>query len=749
MSFKFFRKYQKAMLWGVVVLTVLTFSLFSVQSTMRACLEQETGAVAEFVLKDGTKVTIDVARFNEVRRYIPALFELFRRGEKYTLDDVFTHIIFHEEAMQSGVTVTDKELEENIIGLFGSAPDSDTYKDIVTNRLYFPSVGKFEETLREYLVVEKLKSYFFAGSDIVLTEDAYAEYAKENEQFKIEYLAFRSGDYSDEISPDTVAKEDIDHYYEGIDPYSPSVKEQYTIPEEFAFQMGYIDMTAVDLETFAERIAEIELEPWEATAYYRTIRERFRIDEEKEPDDGADDAEEGATPDPEPESEPGTAPEDDPESDPGGEPEEAEAETDPAAEAEPEEEPVPQYTPQEEVQESLEKELKVIKVMEQAFKEWNAYTKENDLVAKPDRLGQMDPEEENGDDENTGDDDTPKEEVDPDAFFQKLCDDYGFTFQKIDEMISLDALKEMETFGSADFERRAGVQSQRKNSCIMVKPNQDNLNVAFLARVTDKVDRQKKPIDDIRDDVTDEYVEKKRMELARDKITAFRESMEERVKEFDDIKVEVDAFLLEAEKKADARIAASEDELDEDQIERIRLSEERAAEWRIKRLLNKHLGRVFNDLCAEEGLTVKEMEYFSKNVTAMRDVIEKAEGAEKFLMRENKITMCDKGEVTHTLEDRENEVLYLAHIVDRRDPFPEEMTLKDVETHRQRLKQEKFRQLTQSMSGRGAGPMPGSMIPPIEEESGGKPEDAILSPRNVFERYQFRFLESSKSNEEE
>ena len=58
MSFRFFRKYQKVMLWFVVVITIFTFSIFSITSTMRACFSRGTTStgVGEFTLLDGKKV---------------------------------------------------------------------------------------------------------------------------------------------------------------------------------------------------------------------------------------------------------------------------------------------------------------------------------------------------------------------------------------------------------------------------------------------------------------------------------------------------------------------------------------------------------------------------------------------------------------------------------------------------------------------------------------------------------------------
>ncbi len=762
MSFKFFRKHQKTMLWGVVILTVLTFSLFSVQSTMKACLQQESTDMGEFVLQDGTKVTLDRSRFNEVSRFIPAMFLIFRPGEKSSIDDIVDHVILYEDATNAGLTITDEELKSTFTRRLGQIPDSDTYKAWVRNVLGFSSPSKFEEALREYILVEKLKGYFVAGDDLILTADAYAKYAEENQQYKVEYLTFRAEDHAAEISAETVAEEDLEYYYDALDSYSPSIHDRYTIPEEFTFDIAYLDLPNLDLDAYTDKIVDIEVEDREVRVHYTMVKERFLIEEEKEPGDG--------------EEQPGdeeAAPESG--SDPEGEPE---AETDPEAgtddEAKPEDEaatdtedktepePIPQYKSIEEVRDLLEKELKIIKLLEKAQEEWNTFAKENDLIEKPRKIQPDDPSEgdESGDAEGDetegekaegeeGEGNEAEEPVDPDAFFKGLCEKYGFSFHSIDEMVGLDGLETLDRFGSEGLKRRAAIQSQRKNSCILMRPSQDHSGIAFLARITDKVERQKKPIEDVHDELMSEYVDKKRMLLVREKIDAFRETLEERTKEFDDVRQEVETLTLEGEKNAEEKIANSETDLTEDQIENIRSAEQRGAEWRVKRFLNTQIGRVFGTLSAEQGLTIVASDYFTQSIATDLDALEKKDPAEKHIIKDRKLFNCRKGEVTHPLEDQVNKAIYLVHIADLRDPPTEEITLKELEAQRMQLKSDKFMQLIQAVTGRGPGRgAPRSMIPPIGDEGGGQPGEAILSTKNIIDKYKFRFYEVESSDEE-
>ena len=78
MSFKFFRKHQRKMLWVVVIVTVFTFSIFSVTSAMRACFGRPTGSYGEFTLLDGTVMPITLERQREVNEYLLRLSRVFR-----------------------------------------------------------------------------------------------------------------------------------------------------------------------------------------------------------------------------------------------------------------------------------------------------------------------------------------------------------------------------------------------------------------------------------------------------------------------------------------------------------------------------------------------------------------------------------------------------------------------------------------------------------------------------------------------
>jgi|GEM_PF-2265068 len=711
MSFKFFRKHQKFMLWIVVVITIFAFSIFSITSTMQACFRRGTAdSAGEFTLLDGTHVVISQDRHSEA-------FHLLRKmmRENFNGEQVIPHIVLYEEAVRSGISMSDSELGRTIKGFFGDNLTPQDYRQIV-RRLDFSTPAQFEKAVREITIVQKLKNLYSLSDDCLLTEDIYEEFKSQNEQFKLAYVPFFAAEYAKDLDPAALTDEELEDHYKKL--RVGLARDEYLIPEKFTLDFAYLDLRAIDYEAYAELIEDVEVNR-DVDRYYGDVCERFRIDPnsqsggtEETPDEGAagepagsGEVEESTPVEPPPaEDQEGSAPapapvpqEEEPapaatsEDEPGDAPAaNVEVVTEPIQEPEPQ----PAYRPVDEVRDVLEKELAVLELMNRAYRDWNSFVAENKLTAPPtpEPTGESDEDqgkEEGSDaaDGETGEQTTP----DPDVFFQELCAKYKLSFQRSDELVSWPSLESLELFGSEDLQTRT--KRMRRNQAVLIMPRGDHPDVALIARVVAKDEAEKKDFELVKELVLEDVVQTKRMSMASEAAKAFKKSLEVRARELEEVKPEVDKKLAEAAENAAKQIEArqSEEGFTEEDAQSIRDQETMKAETQITRLLQDHLYEVFDAACAAEGLPCEIIDYYSINLRRDREsVLEGDNEVVEFIKSYPLVKSRTKDNVTFPIRDDVNEAFHVVRVLDRRDPPPESMTFEDLEAGRSGLRMQQI-----------------------------------------------------------
>jgi len=711
MSFKFFRKHQKVMLWVIVVITILTFSIFSVTSTMKACFRQSTKDYGQFVSMSGDEVTISQKEYRHTsvlyRQFnnlgLLPLFELKTDPNRaITPQDVMTHIILYNEANEAGIKVSDGEINAILTNL-GLTRSKENYLRMIS-RFQFGSPKNFEEGLRELAIVHKFKQLYKLSDKIILSEDLYEEFKVENEEFRLAYIPFTYISYADKVDAASIKAEELKTWFDGLAMIDRDVKDYFSEPEKVEFDVVYLDLNEVKPEDFEDVTAEVTFEDRDVMQLYYESKERFRLDEDEAGDkeESGENQEKGEedkdkNPDEEKDAEPG-------QDEAAGEDKDTEkSKEDPDGDIE--EEDTAKYRPFEEVKEQLEKECKLVKLVEKAHSEWVEYVREKDIIGKdlskepeeePEDKTEPAPEESEKSGENdkgTGEQgemtpESPEEEESivkeeektPDEFFDSLVSKYHLSRDKVTGPVSVEDLPGLERYGSELLKRNAN--SLKLNNSSFFKPCEDHPSLAYFIRVTTRIERRKMEIAEVQDKAMERYLRKKMADLAQKDAKDFLEALKEKCRGLDDVKGTIDQYTKTAMEKADERISKKQDITDEDK-EKIRSEELRKINPTIDQLLSRNLFKPFDEEAAARGFTVKEIDYFSKAIFRTPEFREMEDSAEKYLMG-NRVTF-DLGTngITDPLHHEAVDSWFVARVLDRRFPSPDSMTEEDYLSQRQ------------------------------------------------------------------
>ncbi|MBU0753604.1 MAG: hypothetical protein KJ645_00590 [Planctomycetes bacterium] len=685
MSFKFFRKHQKTMLWIIVIITIFTFSLFSVTSTLRTCFRQQATvtSLGLFTSQDGSEVEITERDYASAENLIRGFFGMLKKDGLQD-KDIYTHIIMRHEAMKAGIRVSDQEISQTLKanGVRGSKED---YFNWVKRGTSFKSVAEFEKNLRELILVNKYRAFLSLTENLVSSEDLYEEFKLENEEFKLEYAAFPYGDFATDLSADSVSQEDLAAWYEELRDSSNEVREQFSEAEKFEFDVAYLDLREAVYGDYADRIETmgIEIQDREINERYNLVKDERYVIEPPEGEPPAEEAVEEAATEQDTEEEM---------------PAEGEEETDV------EENPV-QYIPEADVREELEKEVKLAKYVEKVCMEWVDYTREKGLIGKTMEEWKKEQEEKDAKEPESGDDEVDeggkdggavaeKAAEDPLAFYASLIEKYGLKTDRIEGPVSLDDLDKVPTYGSEMFKTRARFLKQ--NTARYMGPEWDHPDLAFFCSVTELVPRRKKGLDEVADAAMEEYIKQQR-KLAAEKATKeFMEQLKSKTREMEEVKTTIAQWEIDARQKAADSVAAEEGITDEDMAQRIKAAEEREIarlQPEIDALLERHYYNFFDETATDMGIDVEIIDYFSKAEVRKPEFYQQENSPRKFVQGNRRIFDLDTNGITDPLNDREGDAWYLVRVLDRRFPPASTLTEEDYESTKRAIQQRRMMEL--------------------------------------------------------
>ena len=167
------------------------------------------------------------------------------------------------EAQHMGLTVTDDEL---MVGLQSQIPQAfqNGGVDKAGIEQYYASQGQTLneglEGLRKQLVVRKLENSMLQGV-VVSPKEVEAEYRKKYERAKIQYIAFPTGKFADQIKP---TAEQLKAYFEVN-------HAKYSMPEKYAYQVLVLDQDKIE--------AALQISDAQLHQAYAASMDNFRMPE--------------------------------------------------------------------------------------------------------------------------------------------------------------------------------------------------------------------------------------------------------------------------------------------------------------------------------------------------------------------------------------------------------------------------------------------------------------------------------------
>jgi len=674
MSFKFFRKHQKAMLWVTVVITVLLFSVFSVTSTMRTCFrqDQEDPYVATFTSKTGDTVKITRQMLEEAR----TMRRKFFRDQEISFNMLLGDIVLAHEAEEANIDYTESEFRNfllNDMGLGAMIDTPEKYKQYV--KLHHMSVREFETGYMHLLKVDKFKRMFTRFDDVLFSEELYDNYKLENEEFKLAFVSFDPASYEEKIDKEAITEEVVKTYYDGLDEKGQEVVDNFSEAKKVEFDLLYLNLDEINPEDYKDVIATEPFEEVELLRYYNSTRERFLIEPTEEDKDK--------------EEKPGDAPGDDP----------AKKDTTKVGDEEEETPKQPEYKDFTEVKAELEIELKYAKLVEKANEEWNKYGREKGIFGKKWEDVKKEQEEEDAKAENEEkvdkdgepikeNEDKAEEEsasdqdLDPDAFIDMLAAKYHLLRDKVTGPVSFDDVPDIEKYGSLQLQTQ--LTFLQVNHGAYLRPNKTRPNLAMFIRITEVVERSKKPFEAVADLAKVHYIIQQKKDMAKADADGFYDNLMKLARADEEAAEGTAEIEKQAAKNAEEIIKSKEVEPSAEEKEEIQKQELAKFETEIDQLAQPYLHKHFDAQAELFKTPLNNIDYFSKRIRAEQDFQKLEDSPVKFLKSNNMVFQYDTNSVIPAFENPKTNLWYLVHVIDRKFPEPSVMTAKNYKEHRQR-----------------------------------------------------------------
>jgi peptidyl-prolyl cis-trans isomerase D len=233
------RKTGYRILLGVVVLLL--------GGSMLLYLVPQTPGTGEASPETVATVGDEAVSAGEVRQQLSEITQsnpiTDKRVEAFYAQQILDRLVFQKaleyEAKRLGIRVSDQERADRIRQLLPTAYNGDAfigydrYSALVQERFQMP-VGKFEELIRESLLMEKFRKLVTDG--ITASPDQLQqEFLYRNEKVKLDYALLRPEDLESKVSVDEA---EIKSAYE-------KNKSSYQVPEKRVVRYGLVDVTQI------------------------------------------------------------------------------------------------------------------------------------------------------------------------------------------------------------------------------------------------------------------------------------------------------------------------------------------------------------------------------------------------------------------------------------------------------------------------------------------------------------------------
>ncbi len=641
MAFRWFRQNKQATKWLYIGITIFVMVTFTVTGAMLDGLSDDSAerVAGRFVTKGGETVEVKAVDLRNLSYRLGRL-----SGGRIEDEGVWRHIMLETLADEAGIVVGDDVLKRYIRStlLQARVQSQQEYEQFL--RMLNLSQPAFEELMRSS-ARQDLYQQLADDPPRVLSEAVYDRFKTENEEFRVEYVAFVDDAIRADLEATEPSEDELKSFYED-DMSAVRKANDFSTPERYGLDAAVLDLASADSAAMRALLPENqrEIADREVETFYDSHLDRYLVEE----DDAASD---------ENESEEGESSDDeDEEGDEGAD----------------EEEDVESYRDLDEVRPEIEKEILATRLINTAVGEYNTLKFERDRKEA----------EEAADDSNESDESNDESEAADDGdLLDEIAEKYGLERVDFGAPILLEGIAELDRIGGKDLESvrflpEGGVRPRHPT---------DDIPYAAVVRMKEKVAAEPKPFAEVKDDLPDAWREETAQKRAEEAALAFWDALTAKAREA--VAEEVEKLEQEATELADAMIEKDSVE-DDEQKQAIRDRETAAMKPRIEALLAPHRGEHFEAVANEQGLTIEATDWFRKSYRSTAFYRDEEPSPAKFLKGHFPIFETEVGGVLGPLRDAAGGSSLVARVKERRFPSPSDMTLKDRSAAEMRVRQE-------------------------------------------------------------
>jgi hypothetical protein len=290
MAFSFMRKYEKPIMFVIVVFCLSTIGVTGAMMQFFSP-SQKSQTAATFEVVPGQQIKVSEEDYLRVKRDLAAFNAIYMgqaRGSTPSDDDTLTHIVQVEEAKAAGIVVPDDEVSALVKMRFQAA--NDTQYRMQIRAMGFGSASEFEDTIRDELAVIKLQQ-LTSSSQRVTSEEIYDSFKKKAVRLSTEYVAYKASDRMADMNPLDYKTPDVKKWYEDhtrsaarVDAATKAFQDKYKTPEKLDFEVVWADFAEFDPTKAAEWLKDKKIEDSEARVYYDAHPDYFTVEAEKPKD---------------------------------------------------------------------------------------------------------------------------------------------------------------------------------------------------------------------------------------------------------------------------------------------------------------------------------------------------------------------------------------------------------------------------------------------------------------------------------
>ena len=225
-------KAKTLLIWGLMIFVLFIFSVGDAFQGSLTSSGDSGEAQLSWTGLDGESHSLDLATFYTKKREYSRLgliYPLLGMQEMNANEDadVARMVILGDVAETAGVRITDSDLADTILGVFGTGQ---IYSEWVQGR---PGLSKkgFESTLRDVLLVQRFMRLLSLGAGSIDHEELVTRWQANRTEYSFEYVEANTSDFKSEVEADLPDTTELEAWLTAL---SPSEKNQFNSPETWS-----------------------------------------------------------------------------------------------------------------------------------------------------------------------------------------------------------------------------------------------------------------------------------------------------------------------------------------------------------------------------------------------------------------------------------------------------------------------------------------------------------------------------------